>query len=71
MVVLVMSHVIKSVIIGGGQAGLALSYHLKQSGQEHIISREGACGRKLARPALGFTRLSIPKLVDQITRPCL
>ncbi len=26
-----------TIIIGGGQAGLATSYHLKQRGQEHII----------------------------------
>ena len=25
------------VIIGGGQAGLAMSYHLKQSGIDHVI----------------------------------
>ena len=25
------------VIIGGGQAGLAMSYHLKQSGVDHVI----------------------------------
>lgn len=28
---------IETVIIGGGQAGLATSYHLKQLGREHII----------------------------------
>ena len=26
-----------TVIIGGGQAGLAMSYHLSQRGREHII----------------------------------
>jgi putative flavoprotein involved in K+ transport len=26
-----------TVIIGGGQAGLAMSYHLRQRGREHII----------------------------------
>lgn len=30
-------HNYQTVIIGGGQAGLATSYHLKQRGQEHII----------------------------------
>src|SRR5262249_6837616 len=33
-----------TVIIGGGQAGLAMSYHLRQRGREHIIleRRRGA-----------------------------
>ena len=26
-----------TVIIGGGQAGLAMSYHLRQRGRQHII----------------------------------
>jgi putative flavoprotein involved in K+ transport len=26
-----------TVIIGGGQAGLAMSYHLRDRGREHII----------------------------------
>ena len=26
-----------TVIVGGGQAGLAMSYHLRQRGREHII----------------------------------
>ena len=29
---------IETIIIGGGQAGLATSYHLKQLGREHIIT---------------------------------
>ncbi|MFN8384649.1 MAG: NAD(P)-binding domain-containing protein [Anaerolineales bacterium] len=29
--------IIETIIIGGGQAGLATSYHLKQAGREHII----------------------------------
>lgn len=28
---------IDSVIVGGGQAGLAMSYHLKQLGREHVV----------------------------------
>lgn len=32
-----MKKVIETVIIGGGQAGLAMSYYLKQSGHEHIV----------------------------------
>jgi len=28
---------VHTVVVGGGQAGLALSYHLRQRGQEHVI----------------------------------
>ncbi len=28
---------IETIIIDGGQAGLATSYHLKQLGREHVI----------------------------------
>ena len=28
---------IDSVIVGGGQAGLAISYYLKQQGREHVV----------------------------------
>jgi len=27
----------ETVIVGGGQAGLALSYYLKQGGREHVV----------------------------------
>src|SRR6516225_3217993 len=27
----------ETVIVGGGQAGLALSYYLKQEGREHVV----------------------------------
>ena len=28
---------IDTVIVGGGQAGLAMSYYLKQNGREHVV----------------------------------
>ena len=28
---------IETVVIGGGQAGLAMSYYLSQRGREHVI----------------------------------
>jgi putative flavoprotein involved in K+ transport len=33
---------IENLIIGGGQAGLSTSYHLKQRGQEHLILEASA-----------------------------
>ncbi len=37
-----MTEQIESVIIGGGQAGLATSYFLKQQGREHIVLEQAA-----------------------------
>jgi putative flavoprotein involved in K+ transport len=28
---------IETIVIGGGQAGLAMSYHLRQLGREHLV----------------------------------
>ena len=28
---------INTVIVGGGQAGLAISYYLRQQGREHVV----------------------------------
>ena len=36
-----MEHV-TTVIVGGGQAGLATSYHLTQQGREHIVLEQAA-----------------------------
>jgi putative flavoprotein involved in K+ transport len=33
---------IDTVIVGGGQAGLSTSYHLKQQGQEHVVLEQAA-----------------------------
>lgn len=33
---------IETVIVGGGQAGLATSYHLRQHGREHIVLEQAA-----------------------------
>ena len=32
---------VETIVIGGGQAGLAMSYHLAQAGREHIILERG------------------------------
>ena len=33
---------IETIIVGGGQAGLALSYYLTQRGREHIVLERAA-----------------------------
>jgi putative flavoprotein involved in K+ transport len=37
-----MSQRINTVIVGGGQAGLAISYYLKQEGREHVVLERAA-----------------------------
>ncbi|MCU1300458.1 MAG: dependent oxidoreductase [Candidatus Sulfotelmatobacter sp.] len=32
-----MPEFIETIIVGGGQAGLAISYYLKQEGREHLV----------------------------------
>jgi len=45
----------ETIIVGGGQAGLAISYCLKQEGREHLVPRASACHCQcLAQSALGF-----------------
>ena len=36
---------VETVIIGGGQAGLAMSHHLSRLGREHIVHAALAAGR--------------------------
>jgi cation diffusion facilitator CzcD-associated flavoprotein CzcO len=46
------------VIVGGGQAGLALSYHLTAQGQDHVVLEQGriaASWRSSRRLTLGCT----------------
>jgi putative flavoprotein involved in K+ transport len=35
---------IDTVVVGGGQAGLAMSYHLKHQGREHVVLERGRVG---------------------------
>ena len=37
---------VETVIIGGGQAGLAMSYHLRRLGQEHVVLERGRVGER-------------------------
>jgi len=36
-----MRELVETIVIGGGQAGLAISYHLAQRNREHIILERG------------------------------
>ena len=37
-----MSETVETVIVGGGQAGLATSYHLQRRGREHVVLEQAA-----------------------------
>src|SRR6516165_2299382 len=37
-----MSHKVDTVIVGGGQAGLAISYYLKQQVRDHVVLERAA-----------------------------
>ena len=39
-----MSEHIDTIVIGGGQAGLSVSWHLKQAGREHLVLDRGKVG---------------------------
>jgi putative flavoprotein involved in K+ transport len=41
-----MTEDVETVIIGGGQAGLAMSYWLAQQGQEHVVLERGRIGER-------------------------
>ena len=39
-----MTEYIETVVVGGGQAGLSASWHLKRSGREHVVLDKGRIG---------------------------
>ena len=41
-----MTEQIDTVIIGGGHAGLTMSYYLSQAGREHVILERGRVGER-------------------------
>ena len=43
------SEVIETVIVGGGQAGLAMSYHLARRGHEHVVLERGRVAERWRR----------------------
>ena len=44
-----MTEQVEVVIIGGGQAGLALSYYLTQQGRTHLVLEQGQVGVEFTR----------------------
>jgi putative flavoprotein involved in K+ transport len=53
---------IDTVVVGGGQAGLAMSYHLKQSGREHVVL-ERVAQPKAGGASVGTVDVPVSKFV--------
>lgn len=51
-----------TVIIGGGQAGLAMSYHLRQRGREHIILERRRVAERWRTERWDSLRFQLPNL---------
>jgi putative flavoprotein involved in K+ transport len=59
---------IDTVVVGAGQAGLAMSYHLKQSGREHVIVERGRAAQSWLERALGLVDVPVSQFVYPTTR---
>ena len=59
-----MTKQVEVVIIGGGQAGLALSYYLTQQGRTHLVLEQGRVGETWRSWALGFVHPDHAELDD-------
>ena len=58
------------VIVGGGQAGLAISYCLTEQGRPHIMLEQSARRRELAKQTLGLATPDRPELDVPAARGC-
>ena len=58
-----MTESIETVIVGGGQAGLAMSYHLQRLGREHIVLERGRIAERW-RSERWDSLASVPELDD-------
>ena len=52
-----------TVIIGGGQAGLAMSYHLSQRGREHVVLERRRIAERWRSEQSGLAALPTPEQV--------
>ena len=61
-----MSGQIDTVVIGAGQAGLATSYHLTQSGREHVVLERGDVADTWRTKRWDGFYLNTPKWTQQL-----
>jgi putative flavoprotein involved in K+ transport len=61
-----MTELINTVVIGGGQAGLAASYHLTQAGREHVVLERGEIADTWRTKRWDGFFLNTPKWTQQL-----
>jgi cation diffusion facilitator CzcD-associated flavoprotein CzcO len=59
-----MTESIDTVVFGGGQAGLAMSYHLSRRRREHLVLERGRVARTLAQRTLGLASFPVSHVDD-------
>src|SRR5258708_14751215 len=57
---------IETVIIGGGQAGLALSYYLTRQGRTHLVLEQGRVGETWRSGRRDSLTLNTPNWMTQL-----
>src|SRR5260370_21036294 len=63
-----MTEQVEVVIIGGGQAGLALSYYLNQLGRTHLVLEQGLVGETWRSGRWDSFTLNTPNWMTQLPR---
>lgn len=61
-----MSQRVESVVVGGGQAGLAVSWHLTRHAVEHVVLEQGGVGHRWARAGWDSLRLVTPNWMSRL-----
>lgn len=61
-----MTETAETVVVGGGQAGLAASYHLQQRGREHLLLERGEIGETWRRERWDSFLLNTPNSFLQL-----
>jgi putative flavoprotein involved in K+ transport len=61
-----MTERVETVIVGGGQAGLAMSYCLSQSGQEHVVLERGRLAERWRSERWDSLTLLTPNRMTQL-----
>jgi len=63
-----MAEFVQTIIVGGGQAGLSLSYYLTRQGRDHVVLEHEPTRQRLAQPSLGLLCPQHTELADSIAR---
>ena len=61
-----MSELVDTVVVGGGQAGLATSHHLARLGVEHVVLERGRVGETWRRERWDGFYLNTPNWTLQL-----